>query len=108
MINNETKNSASEAAIPTSISPSLSVGDCLKAVDFYKSAFGAIETYRMESLDGILQVVKLSIDGAEVWRVEASSGDDKVGFETPGRGSVRMVLTVTDPDAVFHRALKAG
>jgi PhnB protein len=108
MTNNENKNFGDEAVIPTSISPWLSVRDCLKAVDFYKSAFGAIEAYRMESPDGILQVAKLSVDGAEFWLGESSPVDDSSGSESPGRGSVRMILTAADPDALFGQALKAG
>jgi len=37
--------------IPTSIAPWLSVRNSAKAVEFYKSAFGAIETYRLEDPD---------------------------------------------------------
>jgi PhnB protein len=36
----------------------------VKALDFYKAAFGAIEVYRLEAPDDGL-VVKLSVDGAE-------------------------------------------
>src|SRR4026207_2370575 len=98
MSNNEIKNSSNESTISTSISPWLSVLNCIRAVDFYKSAFGAIEAYRMESPDGILQVAKLSVDGAEFWLGEVSSVDDNPGSESPWRASVRMILTVTDPD----------
>ena len=108
MSNDEIKNLSNESAIPTSISPWLSVQNCLKAVDFYKSAFGAIEAYRMESPDGVLQVAKLSVDGAEFWLGESSSDNESLGVESPGRSSVRMILTVTDPDALFDQALKAG
>ena len=108
MSNNEIKNSSNESTISTSISPWLSVVNCIRAVDFYKSAFGAIEAYRMESPDGILQVAKLSVDGAEFWLGEVSSVDDNLGSESPGRASVRMILTVTDPDVLFDQALKAG
>jgi PhnB protein len=52
--------------IPTSIAPWLSVRNSTRAVEFYKSAFGAIETYRLEDPDGNA-VVKLSVDGAEFW-----------------------------------------
>jgi len=37
--------------IPTSIAPWLSVRNAAKEVDFYKTAFGAIETYRLEAPD---------------------------------------------------------
>ncbi len=50
--------------IPTSVAPRLSVRNSARAVEFYKSAFEAIETYRLEDPDGNA-VVKLSINGAE-------------------------------------------
>src|SRR6266540_3303628 len=93
--------------IPTSIAPWLSVRNSLRAVEFYKSAFGAIETYRLEITDGGL-VVKLSVDGAEFWVSGESEDKTNLNPETLGGDSVRMILTVTDPDAVFDQALKAG
>ncbi len=97
----------SDDNIPTSIAPWLSVRNSLKAVDFYKSAFGAIETYRLEAPDGGL-VVKLSVDGAEFWVSGESQEDNSSTAETVGGDSVRMILTVKDPDALFAQALKAG
>jgi len=46
--------------ISTSIVPWLSVRNSAKVVEFYKSALGAVETYRLEDPDGNA-VVKLSI-----------------------------------------------
>ena len=95
----------SDATIPTSIAPWLSVRNGSKAVDFYKQAFGAIETYRMEAPDGGV-VVKLSVDGAEFWL--SGESPDNLITESPAESSFKMILTVTNPDAVFARALKAG
>jgi PhnB protein len=107
MVDTNNKNSSQEPAITTSIAAWLSIRDCAKAVDFYKSAFGAIETYRLEIPDGGL-VVKLSVGGAEFWLSSESSGNDSINPESVGGGSVRMILTVSDPDALFAQALKAG
>ena len=71
MSNNKINNISGDEAIPCSIAPWLSVRDCVKAVDFYKSAFGAIEVYRLETPDGGL-VARLSINGAEFWLSEGS------------------------------------
>ena len=108
MTNSEIKNFSDKAAIPTSIAPWLSVRDSTRAVSFYKSAFGAIEVYKLEDPDGVLQVAKLSIDGAEFWLSEASPEQGSIHSETPDGGSVRMILTVTNPDALFVQALEAG
>ena len=91
--------------VPTSIAPWLSVRSSAKAVEFYKSAFGAIETYRLEDPDGNA-VVKLSVNGAEFWLSDTPSND--TAPENIGGGSIRMILTVADPDAVFAQALQAG
>jgi PhnB protein len=92
--------------IKTSITPWLSVRNCASAVDFYKSAFGAIETYRLETPDGGL-VVKLSVNGAEFWVSGESSDNDITSPESIG-GSVRLILTVANPDAFFAQALEEG
>lgn len=91
--------------IPTSIAPWLSVRDSARAVDFYKSAFGAVETYRLEDSDGNA-VVKLSVNSAEFWL--SGSPSDNSSPETIGGGSIRMILTVSNPDALFAQALQAG
>jgi PhnB protein len=100
----EIKNISKEP-ITSSIEPWLTVSNGAAAVDFYKAAFGAIETYRMEAPDGGL-VVKFTIDGAGFW----ISSDADSGNATGAADSrpIRMILTVTDPDASFAKALKAG
>jgi PhnB protein len=89
-------------SIPTTIAPWLSIKDAAKAVDFYKSAFNAVETYRLDDPGGGI-VVKLSVDGAEFW---ISNGDPTSA--SLGAGTIRMILTVSDPDSLFAKALKAG
>ena len=87
--------------VACTIAPWLSVRDGAQAVDFYKSAFGATEVYRLDVPGGGV-VARLSVDGAEFWLSGESSA------ESVGGGSVRMILTVADPDAVFAQAVRAG
>jgi len=103
MNNSEIKNDT----IKSSVAPWLSLRKSGKAVDFYKSAFGATEVYRMEDPGGGV-VVRLSVDGAEFWLSDESPGDNDLDPGPLGGGSVRMILTVPDPDALFARALNAG
>jgi PhnB protein len=49
-----------------SIVPWLNVRKSEQAVEFYKAAFGAVEVYRIEDLDGNV-VARLSVEGAEFW-----------------------------------------
>lgn len=53
-------------------------------------------------------VAKLSVDGAEFWVGEESPEHDNFSPETLKGGTVRIILTVADPDAVFARAITAG
>ena len=86
------------------IAPWLAVRDAQKAVDYYKAAFGAVELYRLPTDDGSLAVAQLSVGGAVFW----VQGDSNVSPSRAGTGSVRMILSVDEPDAVFDRAVAAG
>ena len=94
-------------SIICSIAPMLSVRNGARAVEFYKSAFGAVEIYRMEDPGGAV-VSRLSVDGAEFWVSDESPEHGNFSPESLGGGTVRMVLNVPDPDATFARAIAAG
>ena len=70
----------------TTLAPMLSVRGGKQAVAFYGAAFGA----------------------AEFWVADESPEHANFSPETLGGGSVRMVLTLDDPDAVFAQAVAAG
>src|SRR6266567_3007364 len=78
-------------AIQCSVAPMLSVRHGARAVEFYKAAFGAIEVYRVE-----------------FWLSDESPEHDNFSPESLGGGSVRLILTVPDPDALFAKAVAAG
>jgi PhnB protein len=90
-----------------SIAPMLSVRGGATAVEFYKAAFGAIEVFRVEDPAGAV-VSRLSVEGAEFWVADESPEHANFSPETVGGGTVRMILTVPDPDAMFARAVDAG
>jgi PhnB protein len=92
------------SATTPNIAPWLAVGDAQKAVDYYKAAFGAVELYRLPADDGTVAVAQLSIGGAVFW----VQTDSNAGGAEPGSGSVRMILSVDDPDSVFEQAVAAG
>lgn len=89
------------------ISPWLNVRNSAKALEFYMSAFGATESFHLEGEDGSI-VAKLSIDGAEFWMGEESKDVGNASPQSINGTSVRIILTVEDPDAAFAKALKAG
>jgi PhnB protein len=87
----------------TGIAPWLSVTNATDALAFYTAAFGAIELERLDE-GGDVVLAQLSIDGADFWiQTDAESTPEALH----GR-SVRMILTVEDPDSVFARAVAAG
>ena len=90
----------------SSIAPWLSVRNSARAVEFYKFAFNAQEVFRVEDPAGGV-VARLSIEGAEFWVSDESPEDGNFSPETLGGGSVRMILTVADPDALLAQALEA-
>ena len=98
---------AAKGSVRCTIAPWLSVRGSATAVEFYKAAFGAAEVFRLEDAGGSV-VARLTVDGAEFWVGEESPEHKNFSPETIGGGSVRMILTVADPDAVFARAVDAG
>src|SRR5712691_5692607 len=90
--------------IKTSIAPWLSVSRAAEALGYYKAAFGAVERYRLEDDEGSVVVAQLTIEEADFWLQE----DVDSSPESLGRRSVRMILTVDDPDSVFAQAIAAG
>ena len=53
-------------------------------------------------------MARLSGGGAEFWLSDESPEYGNFSPESLGGGSVRMILTVADPDAVFAQALAAA
>ncbi|PYT35628.1 MAG: glyoxalase [Acidobacteria bacterium] len=91
----------------TGIAPMLSVRRGAKAIEFYKAAFGAGELFRIDSESGAV-VARLSVGAAEFWVADESPEHKNFSPESLGGGTVRMVMTVEDPDAAFNRAVAAG
>jgi PhnB protein len=89
--------------VTTAIEPWLAVRDAHAAVGFYREAFGSVEVYRLDDDTGDPSS-RISVDGAGFW-VQDHADASPVA---PGVGSVRMILLVEDPDALFERAIRAG
>jgi PhnB protein len=94
------------AVVKTSIAPMLSVRNGVKALEFYREAFGAEELFKIENGGSV--VARLAVEGAEFWVADESPEYLNFSPETLGGGTVRMVMTVSDPDAAFEGAVKAG
>ncbi|HKF06554.1 MAG TPA: VOC family protein [Candidatus Sulfotelmatobacter sp.] len=95
-----------KSAIPTTIAPWLCLRGGARAVEFYKAAFGAVEVFRLDGGGSV--VAKLSVAGAEFWLSDESPEHHNYSPESLGGITVRIIMTASDPDAVFARAVKAG
>jgi PhnB protein len=84
----------------TSIAGWLTVSDGSAAVDFYRAALGAVDTYRFDD-NGAIIVARLRVGDSEFW-IQAEPDHD------PGEPSIRMIVTVDDPDTWLRRSVAAG
>lgn len=85
----------------------LSVRSGARAVDFYKTAFGATQLFRIEAPDGAV-VAQLGVGESTFWVADESPEHLNFSPESLGGGTVRMVLVVSDPDRSFAKAVNAG
>jgi PhnB protein len=86
------------------IAPWLAVSNAQKAVEHYAAAFGSVELYRLDGDDETIAIAQLSIGGAVFWVQD----DPDNSPQAHGAGSVRMILSVDDPDSLFEQAIAAG
>ena len=91
-----------------SITPSLTVKDGAKAIDFYKKAFGAQERMRIPGPDGRLMHAELLVGDSIVMLADEMP---EMGCKAPasvGSVSSSLYVYVPDVDAAFKRAVEAG
>jgi PhnB protein len=93
----------------TGIVPELSVRRGRAAVEFYKTAFGAVEVYRVNGTDQHEDVVaQLSVGNASFWVSDESPAHGNFSPESLGGATTRVLLIVEDPESVVARAVAAG
>ena len=88
-----------------SISPALTCSDAARAIEFYKSVFGAVEMMRMPSPDGKISHAELKI-GDSIIFVNDIMGP--MAAVTPGTPRLSLFLYVENADKTFTRAVAAG
>jgi uncharacterized glyoxalase superfamily protein PhnB len=91
-----------------SITPGLVVRDGAKALEFYKTAFGAEVISQLPTPDGKLMHAEFRIGNSIVMLGEECPDWGVVGPETLGGSPVSLNVYVEDCDAVFNRAVEAG
>ena len=92
----------------THATPCLIARDAVEALGFYKRAFGAVETLRIDMPDGKLGHAELRIGSAQLMLADEFPDMGYVGPQTLGGTSVSIHMYVEDVDAFAERAVAAG
>jgi len=90
------------------ITPYLIVRNASAALDFYKRAFGAEETYRLAMPDGRIGHAEMRIGSAGMMLADEFP---EMGIKSPqsyGGSGVTLLFYVRDVDAAAERAIQAG
>ncbi len=99
----------SESASPsTSITPHLVCADALKAIEFYKQAFNAVEEMKLLGPTGKLVHGSMSIAGARFMLAEEMPDWGSLGPNALKGSPVVIHLIVPDVDATIAQAIAAG
>jgi len=93
--------------MPT-LTPHIVCADALGAIEFYKRAFGATEETRLLTKDGKLMHAMLRIGDSPLMLMEENMDWGAPGPSILGGTPVTIHVAVTDVDAAFARAVKAG
>lgn len=90
------------------VTPYLIVNGAARAIEFYKQAFGATETFRMERPDGRVGHAEVKIGDSHVMLADEHPEMGARGPQSIGGSPISLVLYVEDVDATVNRAVEAG
>lgn len=88
--------------------PYLIVDGAAAALEFYREAFGAVETLRLAYPDGRIGHAEIRIGDGVVMLADEHPEFDCIGPRSIGGSPVGLMLYVADVDAMFARAVAAG
>jgi len=91
----------------SSLTPMLTVRDAVAAAEFYRQAFGAAEQARFTGPTGHA-VVEMTIDGLRFFVVDENPELFNLSPTSLDGTTVRIDLTVDDPDSTQAQALSSG
>lgn len=90
------------------VTPFLYIRDAAKAIEFYKRAFGAVESARLEHPSGKLAHAEIKVGNSPIMVSDEFPEWDTLGPQSRGGSSSSLHLYVDDVDAVVERAVAAG
>ncbi len=95
------------AAVHPVAAPILTFKDAVKAIEFYKQAFGARETMRFQ-IQGTIPHAEIMIGNSIIVLAEEWPEGGRFSAETLGQSPISISLEVEDVDAFAERAVAAG
>jgi PhnB protein len=99
----------SKGGLQPNLQAQLAVRNGRAAVEFYKTAFGAVEVYRFGGTDVHEEVVaQLAVGDSLFWVEDESPPNGNFSPESVGGATTRMLLVVDDPESVLRNAVSAG
>jgi PhnB protein len=90
------------------LTPTLTIRDCAKAIDFYARAFGATEHMRLAGPGGKVLHAELDLEGSRLMVHDEAPEAGVRSPQTLGGTSSGVFVYVKDVDAVLARAAGAG
>ncbi len=91
-----------------SVTPYLVVRGAAKAIEFYKTAFGATEVMRLEMGPGVIGHAEILIGNSHVMLADEFPDMGARSPESIGGSPVSLMIYVPDADTVFDQAIAAG
>jgi PhnB protein len=86
----------------------LIVNDAARALEFYKQAFGAVETMRMNGPGDRIGHAEIRIGNSTIMLADEFPDYGALSAQTIGGSPIKMHLQVADVDAMAARAVAAG
>ena len=91
-----------------SVTPYLVIRDAARAIDFYKRALGATETFRFNGPDGKIAHAEIKMGDSVIMLADEMPDSEHRGPQTLGGTAVSLMVYVEDVDSQVKRAVDAG
>lgn len=92
----------------SALTPCLIAKNCARAIEFYKTAFGATEDFRLVEPSGKIGHAEIRIAGALVMLADEYPDFGALSPGTVGGCPIKLHVYVADVDAAVARAVTAG
>ncbi len=90
------------------VTPYLIVHDAAAAIDFYKRAFGAIETFRLPGPDGKIGHAEMLIGDSPIMLADEAPQMGAKSAKSIGGSPISIMLYVENVDERYPKAIAAG